>query len=163
VAAEEKIKEVLVSGIRSQSDQFLFDPKPRESEYLKTYMGGFNVSKYGARYYCLWDIVKDGRTDPLYVRMELQDPLKSKEPIIQEGIIEPGAKSLNIAYGPIAGLKMYGIYKINVYLYSDEAKTNLLDQLTQEIKSYVDTRKGRILIDDGLMTANGEKLADVIQ
>lgn len=155
------IKEILVSGVRSQSDQFLFDPKPQTSEYLKTFQGGFNISKYGARYYCLWDITKD-RDKNLYVRMELDNPLDKKNPIVEEGVIESAAKSLHVAHGPIEGLKMYGSYRIKVYLYSDEAKTELVDQLTQNIKSYVDTRKNRLLIDNGLVTADGKKLADVI-
>jgi hypothetical protein len=161
VFAEEEIKEVLVSGIRSEKDQFLFDPKPRTSEYLKTYQGGFYVSKYGARYYCLWDIVKE-RHKSLYVRMELENPLNEKEPIIQEGVIELEAHSLNVAYGPIEGLKMYGNYRIKVYLYDDEAKENLVDQLTQEIKSYVDTRDKKMVVDGGIVTSTGEKIADVI-
>lgn len=155
------IKEVLISGIRSQKDQFLFDPKPQTSKYLKTFQGGFYASKYGARYYCLWDITQE-RDNNLYVRMELEDPLHKKQPIIQEGVIEPKAYSLNVAYGPIVGLKMYGIYRIRVYLYNDEAKMELIDQLTQDIKSYVDTRKNRLLVDNGLVTANGMKLSDVI-
>ncbi len=154
-------KEILVSGIRSQDDQFLFDPKPQTSKYLKTFQGGFYVSKYGARYYCLWDITKD-RDKNLYVRMELEDPLHKKQPIIQEGVIDPKAQSLHVAYGPIEGLKMYGSYRIKVYLYDDEAKAELVDELTQSIKSYVDTRKNRLLIDKGLVTADGKKLADVI-
>lgn len=156
------IQEILVSGIRSQNDQFLFDPQPQTSKYLKTFQGGFYVSKYGARYYCLWDIITKDRDKNLYVRMELEDPLHKKQPIIQEGVIEPTAQSLHVAYGPIKGLKMYGFYQIRLYLYDDEAKTELIDQLTQNIKSYVDTRKNRLLIDNGLVTADGQKLADII-
>ncbi len=155
------IKEILISGIRSQEDQFLFDPKPQTSKYLKTFQGGFYVSKYGARYYCLWDITQD-RDKNLYVRMELEDPLHKKKPIIQEGVIDPKTQSLHVAYGPIEGLKIYGFYRIKVSLYSDEAKAELVDQLTQDIKSYVDTRKNRLMIDKGLVTADGKKLADVI-
>lgn len=153
--------EILISGVRTADNQFLFDPKPQESEYLRTFQGGFNISKYGARYWALWDIIKD-RDKLLYVRIELQNPSNKKQPIVHEGVIPPNNQSLYVASNPISGLKMYGIYRIDVFIYEDEARTSVVDRMTQKVKSYVDTRGGGFLLDKGLMTADGQRMVDVI-
>lgn len=160
--AQGKIKEILISGIRTEEKQFQLDPQPEMSEYLITRKGGFYISEYGARYLCGWDIVKD-RPKTIYVRMELQDPLDGTKPIVQEGEIEAKGQTLNIAFGPIKGLKMHELYTIKVFLYEDPEKTVEIDHLTQKIKSYVDTRKSKIVVDKGLVMNNGEKISKVLK
>lgn len=161
--AQGKIKEILVAGIRMDAKQFKKDPQPASSEYLVTRMAGFYVSEYGARYYCAMDIIKD-RPKTIYVRMELPNPANPKDPVIvQEGAIDPRGQTLNVAFGPIKNLKMKGVYKINVTLFEDEAKTIVIDRLTQSIKSYVDTRGEHILINDNQLTTTGQKISEAIK
>ncbi len=162
VFAQGKIRELFVTGIRTVDKQFLLDPQPETSEYLITRKGGFSISEYGARYLCGWDIIKD-RPKTIFVRMELQNPLDANNPVIQEGEIDAKGQTLNIAFGPIKGLKMHELYMVKVFLYEDQEKTVEIDHLTQNIKSYVDTRKDKIVVDKSLIMGNGEKISKVIK
>ena len=85
------------------------------------------------------------------------------EPIVEEGVIDVKAQSLNVATQPVEGLKMYSNYLVKVYIYEDKEETVLLDQLTQEVKSYVDTRNGRLLIDKELSQNMGQELSKVME
>ncbi|MCC6759090.1 MAG: hypothetical protein IT395_05665 [Candidatus Omnitrophica bacterium] len=160
--AQGKIKELFVTGIRTEDKQFLLDPQPETSEYLITRKGGFSISEYGARYLCGWDIIKD-RPKTIFVRMELQNPLDANNPVVQEGEIDAKGQTLNIAFGPIKGLKMHELYTVKVFLYEDQEKTVEIDHLTQNIKSYVDTRKDKVAVDKNLVVGTGEKISKVIK
>lgn len=162
VFSEGKINEIFVTGIRTEEKQFQLNPAPQSSEYLITRKGGFYISEYGARYLCGWDIVKD-RPKAIYVRMELQNPADDTKPIIQEGEIESQGQTLNIAFGPIKGLKMNEFYTIKVFLYEDQKKTVEIDHLTQSIKSYVDTRKDKIVVDKNLVMGDGKKISKMVK
>ena len=162
VLADQTIREILVSGLRLPTDPLRVDPDPQSSPYLLTRVAGFKVSEYGARYFCVWDIVKE-RDKTIYVRIELENAFNQSKPIIQDGIIGMNAQSLNIVFGPIPGIKMHQMYQVKVTLYDDEARTQEIDQLTQDIKSYVDTQVKDMKVDQSLTTNTGEKIGVVLK
>ena len=150
-------KEIFVSGIVNGENQHRFDPKPSSSQYLRTKKGGFNISEYGARYYCMWDIIK-AHPDTMYARVELFNPANRRVPIVEEGVITPSNDALYITTPPISDFKMLEIYQIKVFLYKDKNKAVMIDHLEQNIKSHIDTQDGQIIADRGFVTAAGEDI-----
>jgi hypothetical protein len=144
----EDAKGSLVLGIRTKKGQSLSAPDPGKSNYLKTYEGGFVVSEYGARYYCLWDITRE-RDRRVYVRMEFENPADKGRPLVEESVIDPGKKSLYVATDYVQGLALDHQYLIKVFLYKDAEKKVLIDQLDQPVRSYVDMRNKKVTVKPG--------------
>ncbi|MCB9771589.1 MAG: hypothetical protein H6754_03480 [Candidatus Omnitrophica bacterium] len=162
VLADQAVREILISGLRLSTDPLHVDPDPQSSPYLLTRVAGFKVSEYGARYFCVWDIIKE-RDKTIYVRIELENAFNKSKPIIQDGIIGMNAQSLNVVFGPIPGIKMHQMYQVKVTLYNDEARIQEIDQLTQDIKSYVDTQDKDVKVDQSLTTNTGENIGVVLK
>ena len=142
-------KEVLVSGIQYEGSTRI-DPRPAKTKYFKVYQAGFKISHYGARYWLLADITQAVPSD-LWAVVECDNPIESGKPFVEEGLVKTSAKSFFYdGSGPILGLKMSRKYQIRVTLYDSKNKKKILDQLTQQIKSYVDTTGDTVLMAKGM-------------
>ena len=140
--------EVLVSGVWTKG-QTIVDPRPVKSKYFKVFQGGFRVSSQGARYWLLADIIVEVPSD-LWVTVECEDPLNPKKPFMEEGPVKAGSKNIHYGSDYIKGLKMFRVYRMKMTLYSPKDKTKILDELTQNIKAYVDTTGEKVLMSNDL-------------
>ena len=142
-------KEVLVSGIQYQGSTRI-DPRPAKTKYFKVYQGGFKISQYGARYWLLADIIQ-AVPGELWAVVECENPVEHDKPFVEEGPVKAGTKSFFYdGSGPILGLKMSAKYQVKVTLYDSKNKRRILDQLIQQIKSYVDTTGDTVLMAKGM-------------
>jgi len=130
--------EMFISGIY-QKGSYRNEPKPAEGEYLKVRSAGFQISGEWAVYKFYADITAWLR-EPFLVRVEYENPLNPDKPFIQESLIDPAPGVVDLTSPYIEGLEVKKDYYIKVTLYASKSKDKILDQLTQHVRSYIDSR-----------------------
>lgn len=138
--------ETYVSGTY-QPGHNITEPRPQKSKFLKTYTAGFAVSEQGARYALLIDAFTKRKKDYL-IKAEYEDP-HHKNPIIQEGKLPHKDKSISLGTDFIKGLEIKKDYVVKVYLIDIDTH-EVVDTLTQKVRSYVDTTGDKVIIIRGL-------------
>jgi len=121
-----------------QEGNNITDPRPRESEYLRTSTGGFEIIQDTAGFKLYIDVIKKPERR-IYTRAIVPNPQDKNAPFMYEHYLDPTTRSTTITHGPVMGLKVYEDYAIDLILYKDEARTQEIDRLSQKIRSYVDT------------------------
>jgi hypothetical protein len=121
-----------------QKGNNITEPRPQESKYLRTRMGGFEIIQGFAGLKLYIDVIKkpDQR---LYTKAIIPNPKNSNAPFVYEHYIDPNTPSTTLTQGPMMGLEIYQDYLVEFILYSDEARSQEVDRLSQKIRSYVDT------------------------
>ena len=130
--------EMFVSGIW-QEGSFRDEPRPAESKYLKVTSGGFHISGEWAEYKLSADIIGE-RDESFLLKVEYENPLNAEKPFIQESLINPQPGDIELTSPFIKGLEVKKDYRVKITLYDSKKKKEIIDELTQFIRSYVDSR-----------------------
>ncbi len=121
------------------------EPHPSASRYFRTNNAGFMIENGEAGYMAFFDVLQLP-PERIYTRAILQNPEDSKTPIVYDHYVDPGVKSVTVTHFPVNGLRSYKSYWIEFVSYSDEARTQEMDRLTQQVRSYVDTTGDVVLL-----------------
>lgn len=114
---------------------------PVQSEYFKSTTGGFGI-RFESRelYYSLFINIIKSFAQTVFAEIRYENPESPSLPIIQQKVIRPEDKELDLSSPSILGLKKGFDYEVTVLVYTDESKTKLLTEHKQKIKALVDQR-----------------------
>lgn len=149
--------EIVVGTWREGSN--ITEPKPAQSQYFKTTLGGFVLVQGFAGFKWFIEVTKHPEKR-LYTRSVIENPQDPKKPFVYDGTIDPDVPSTTITHGPALGLKNYQDYTLEFIAYSDEKRTKEVDRLTQRVRSYVDTTGPKLKIFSGLKTKTTDTLKE---
>jgi hypothetical protein len=138
--------DTLISGTWRKGSN-VTEPQPQKSKYLKTIVGGVAVTETRVSYVLDAEIYKPFKR-AMFLRAEFENP--EGEPFIEEAEVPAGQKGLRLVHGPVKGLQVHHSYWVKLSLYELKDRTNPVDVLTQNIKSYADTTGSEILVKTGL-------------
>ena len=122
----------------------LTEPRPRESEFLRTKHAGFVVVKNGAAYYLAAEVLKRPPST-FYLRVQYENPQDKTRPFVNEGEFRPEIDSLLLSSPDVVwGIRNYQDYKITVEIFQDREFQKPVDTLIQPVRAYVDTSEGKL-------------------
>ena len=78
----------------------------------------------------------------LYTKAILENPLNRRDPFIYQHYILPEEKSTQVTHGPLGGVVKGQLYDFRFELYSDDARTDLVDSISQKVLSPLDNTNG---------------------
>ena len=108
-------------------------PKPSTSEYLVTEGAGFLMHKGEGVIYAMTFAVRKEIQQTLYVTVVYENPSDSKSPLVVGASITPGQKELLSESPGIPAIKNGKTYQVEVYLFSDEARTHQVGKHKQDV------------------------------
>jgi hypothetical protein len=138
-------KESVFSIGTYQEGSNITEPHPKESRYLRTNSGGFQLIQSFAAYKVFIDVIRKPEKR-YYTRAIIQNPLDSNAPFVYEHYIDPDTPSTILTHGPVKGLQIYKDYTVELILYEDKNRTKEIDRLTQKIRCYVDTTSNQLFL-----------------
>lgn len=122
------------------------EPKPQESKYLKVDNAGTVIVEAGVGFFLNVTIKKRPPTK-YYITVEYPNPEDPARPLINDVPFNPLHENLVLSSPEvIKNLAGYGDYDVIIRVYKDENSMELVDTLTQTIRSYVDTREEDVRI-----------------
>lgn len=121
-----------------QKGSNITEPRPRETKYLRTEVGGFEIIQGFAAFKLYIDVIRKPERR-LYTRAIIPNPSDQGSPFVYEHYLDPSTPSTSLTHGPAMGLQIHKDYTVKFILYSDEARTKEVDRLSQKIHCYVDT------------------------
>ncbi len=145
-------EELFASGIRTEYSN-MSEPAPSKGRYFKTLLGGFNVSKEGAKYNLVIEVIK-GLDKEVFYKVEYENPLDKNKPFVREKSEKPADLTVQLLSGYIKGLEIFKVYSVKVIFYDPYNKNKEVDRLEQKIMSYVDTTGNEPRLIDGLLKAD---------
>lgn len=89
----------------------------------------------------------------VFTRVRLDDPAEPTKSIQYEHYIDPAEKSTKATHGPLSMVKLGQKYSLRFELFSDKARTVLLEALQQEIVAPLDNTSGCIELQPPIMLA----------
>jgi len=98
--------------------------KPSTSEYLVTEGAGFLMHQGEGVIYAMTFAVRKNLAQTLYATVVYENPSNSKAPFVVGGSIAPGQKEFLSESPGIPAIKNQRAYRVEVYLFSDEARTH---------------------------------------
>jgi len=112
-------------------------PSAAESKYMETEMAGFSIDTKGALKvtYMLTLKIKEHPFEKLFLDITYDDPQNTSIEKTEYLTVSKGEESVRWESIPIRGLKASFSYYVDVFVYEDEARTQLVDQLKQRIQS----------------------------
>lgn len=138
-------KNTLISGVY-KSGSNMTEPRPVESKYLKVNTGGVVIIRAGAGLF-LNVAVKEKPTKDLYLVIEYENPQDPNAPLVNDQVFFKNAEKFVFSSpSTIRGLKSFGDYKITVKIYDSKQKKELLDTLTQKVRSYANTTTDKVFV-----------------
>jgi hypothetical protein len=109
-------------------------PPAATSEYLRSTGAGFAMNAdHGVRYAMNFAVVKT-LTAPLYVTVLFENTSGEGEPQSMESVLAVGATELVAKSERLSEIRNGRRYKVEVRLYADEERTELLGTHTQEVE-----------------------------
>ena len=127
----------------------LTEPRPVESEYLRTVHGGVVVAGDVVGFYLIVKFKKALSTE-LFARIRYEDPLGGPD-AENTGNLVPGMEGAAFSSpGNVDGLEVYQDYTVTVSLYESEDSETPFDVLVQTIRSYVQNKDGVTKVFDGI-------------
>ncbi len=145
-------EELFASGIRTKYSN-IAEPLPSRGRYFKALLGGFNVSKEGAKYNLVIEVIK-GLDKEVFYKVEYENPLDKNKPFVLQESGKPANLTVQLLSGYIKGLEMFKSYGIKVIFYDPHDKNKEVDRLEQKIMSYVDTTGNEVKVVDGLLKSD---------
>jgi len=109
-------------------------PRPAKSDYLVTEGAGFLMHKGEGVIYAMTFAVRKEITDPLYVDVVYENPADAKAPLVVPGSIKPGQKEFLSESPGIPAIKNRKTYRVEVRLFSDEARTHQVGKHVQDVQ-----------------------------
>jgi hypothetical protein len=128
----------IVGGVW-QKGHDLTEPRPKASKFVKTIDGGFLFNPAGAAYRVEIEM-SSGLATPYFMQALLENPEDSKKPFSYERLISVPEKRFTLAHGPVKGLRIWHVYRVEVKLFHHKGDAEPFDVLEQNVRSYVDTR-----------------------
>jgi hypothetical protein len=108
-------------------------PKPTTSEYLRSTGAGFAMSpEEGVRYGMNFAVLKAVEA-PIYVTVLFESPEKGRAPLREEQVLEVGSTELAVQSERLRLLRNNKKYTVQVRLYADEARSQLLGVHKQKV------------------------------
>lgn len=117
-------------------------PDPATSEFLRTKGGGFAVNlddnrkPESCRFSLLLTPVKS-LVSPLYLQARFENPLGGA-PLVADAVLQPGDREVLLTSPPVSGLRTRKVYRVDVAVYSDAARTQQVSTHTQYVQSFID-------------------------
>lgn len=118
-------------------------PSPTQSEYLYTTGAGFSFiagNPDSIQYIISLNVMKSRERD-LFIEARFEDPSSPKNPIIITYTLQPEELSFMLKSSPVYGLRSYEGYVIDIFIYEDSTKTNLLGKHRQVVQSIIDQNR----------------------
>jgi hypothetical protein len=134
-------------------------PRPAQTKYFRTYLGGFQVIQGFAGYAVFVDLIEKP-SRKLYTRAILQNPLDPQAPFVYDHFIDSTTSRTTLSHRPVMGLEINKDYDVELIVYEDEARTREIDRLHQPVRSYVDTTGPEIKVIDGVQEKPSPPSAD---
>lgn len=138
-----------------QKGSNITEPRPAESKYLRTTLGGFHLIQGMAGFKLFIEVIQHPE-QRVYTRVMIENPKAADERFVYEHYLDPDTPSITITHGPAIGLKIYKDYTLDVFLFSDAARTQEIDHLTQKIRSYVDTTGKKLKLFKGIKAKSAD-------
>ncbi len=119
-------------------------PSAVQSEYFTTDMAGFKVnrddlSRLVFRYFIDLTINKPVPKSAL-LELSFENPQDKTRPLGMTKILSGDEKTLSFRSEPVSGLRAYQGYAIDIFLYENSTKANLLGKHRQVVQSIVNQR-----------------------
>ncbi|MCA9401060.1 MAG: hypothetical protein KC713_05500 [Candidatus Omnitrophica bacterium] len=133
----------LLSGCATLEKEGVLTPQPTRSEYFHTMGAGFTLTARdpnSIKYIISLDVLKS-REEDVFIEAQFENPSSPKTPIIVTYILQPEESSFTLQSPSVYGVKYYEGYVIDVFIYDDSTKTNLLGKHRQVVQSIIDQNK----------------------
>jgi hypothetical protein len=113
-------------------------PRPQKSVYLETFGGGFLYDR-DAKQVQMGVVVKPRRPLPAGSILEatFEDPV-GEHPYVISIVVKSDETDFTLKSPPVHGTKAGAIYHIQIKLYSDPGKSQVLDSYTQTVQAIMD-------------------------
>ncbi len=109
---------------------------PAKSEMMEVTGGGFTLDVGAgdiAYHYALSLHLEASQYTLLYMTATFENPSNPSTPLVEEMKVPGSSQQIQLESNLVTGLQNGKHYKVQVELYSDEARTHLVDELTQII------------------------------
>jgi hypothetical protein len=131
---------VMISGTLQKGQSNVTEPKPVKSEYLQVVAGGAVLIDRGAGLFLRVDLIKKPETK-IYFKIEYPNPADPKNPLINDMEYDPKMEGMHFSSPDVIwGLKGYESYPIKVTIYESKGSDKIIDTLTQNVRTYIDTQ-----------------------
>lgn len=130
----------LLTSCASLEEGGFLQPQPVASKYLYTKGAGFTFTAGDPNSvkYSIWlEILKPFKNGS-FLEVQFENPSDKRSPIIVMRDIKPEDKEISLESPPIYGLRSYEGYVVEVYIYDNADKKNLLGIHRQVIRSIMD-------------------------
>ncbi|WP_339854144.1 hypothetical protein [Porticoccus hydrocarbonoclasticus] len=108
-------------------------PKGERSEYLVTEEAYFQVKRgKGVNYQMSFSLRKE-ITNPLYITTLFENPSDKKSPLLVQAVLQPSENVLQVNSPIIRRIKNSTEYMVEVQLFSDITRTQLLGKHSQKV------------------------------
>ena len=134
---------LLISGCAALEKGGFLIPPPSQSEYFHTTGAGFTLTAGdpdSVMYIISLDAIKFREKD-IFIEVWFEDPSSPKTPIIITYTLQPEESSFTLKSPPVYGLRSYEGYVIDIFIYEDSTKANLLGRHRQVVQSIIDQNK----------------------
>ncbi|OIQ26533.1 hypothetical protein [uncultured Vibrio sp.] len=126
-------------------------PKRAISQHMEIVNAGYYVADaYGQVSQIIYRYNIDFKSLPnskLYTKAILQNPLNRRDPIIYQHYILQEEKSTQVTHGPLNNVVNGQLYDFRFEIYNDEAMTDLVDSISQKVRSPLDNTSGCVEIE----------------
>lgn len=136
---------LLLSGCAALEKGGFLTPPPTQSEYFHTTGAGFTLTAGDTdsiKYIISLDVIKP-REEDIFIEAQFEDPSSPRTPIIITYTLQPEESSFTLQSPPVYGLRSYEGYVIDIFIYDDSSKSNLLGKHRQVIQSIIDRKSRR--------------------
>ncbi len=134
-----------ISGVYSKGHN-VTEPRVQEGKYFKVESAGIIVLKRGGAFFLNVRIADRPKTK-YYITIKYPNPEFPENPFVNDVPFSPIHDYLKLSSPDVInGLSGYGDYDVIISVYKDEESMELIDTVTQTIRSYADTRGKEILI-----------------
>jgi len=157
---------VWLPGAKTESIPFSAEfPVPTKTDHFEVVNAGYwiaNQQKLSQVFYEFTLKVAKPFAQRVYTRVLLSNPEDSATPIKYEQHMDPAAKSQKAIHGPLKNVKTGQKYTLVYEAYSDEARSVLLERVSQEIVAPFDSTSGCVELSDPVKNTLFPKLRSAV-
>lgn len=137
-------------------------PPPVKTEHFMVVNAGYWLANQGKPTQAIYQFsltITRPFEQRVYTRAILDNPAESGTPVKYEHYIDPAERSTKVTHGPLSGVKQGARYKLLFEVYSDEGRSNLMEQVEQDIIAPLDNTSGCVELAPDVMLATFPSLS----
>ncbi|HKM37722.1 MAG TPA: hypothetical protein VJY83_08820 [Thiopseudomonas sp.] len=146
-------KPLWLAGVQNENLAYTKEyPQAVETAHFKVVNAGFwmfidkDLKSILAYEYTL--SVTKAFTEPVYMKITLDNPADPSSPFIYESVFQPENKTSSVRHNPVTGVRLGAQYKLVLEVFSDADLQNQIEKVEQIMISPVDNSTGAIVLSE---------------